>query len=344
MSCPSALCSCPRILYTCFVRQRGFAHVLSFCSLLMPSESLLMFRPSGENGCSCLVLRTFDHVYNSSFTHVLPASSSVLFRSCYFCAFLVPFRLVFDCFGSCFVPSKVCSFLVLLLFAHALESFAHVSSLGGIAIVLSFCSLLIPSDSLLMFRPPRKGGKGVAHVLFFGPFIMFMIQSLLMFCLPVLRSNLVLEIFAHFLVTFRFFSNVLFFEPLLISGSGSVFAHVSSLGIEGKGCSCLVLLLFARVNCVPRIHCSWFTRRRVCSYLVLLRFFAHVSSLKGVLLMFCPSALCSCPRIPYSCFVPRGKGKKGGGCSCFVLRNFDHVYNSTFAHVLPASSSLLFRP
>ena len=184
--------------------------------------------------------------------------------------------------------------------------FAHVSSLGGIAIVLSFCSVLIPSYCLLMFRPPRKGGQGVAHVLFCGPFIMIMIQSLLMFCLPDLRSNLILEIFAHVLETFRIFSNVLFFEPLLISGSGSVFAHVSSLGIKGGRVAhvlsfCSLLLSIVSLGFIA--HGS--PVERVCSYPVLLRFLAHVSSLKGVLLMLCPSALCSCPRIPYSCFVPR---------------------------------------
>ena len=72
----------------------GFAHILSFC------DSLLMFRPSrefcscsvlllfahalgffahvsspeerGKRGCSCFVLRTFYHVYDSIFAHVLP--------------------------------------------------------------------------------------------------------------------------------------------------------------------------------------------------------------------------------------------------------------------------------
>ena len=69
--------------------------------------------------------------------------------------------------------------------------------------------------------------------------------------------------------------------------------HVSSLGERGNcscfapsgNCSCLVLQLFAHA----------------------LGFFTHVSSVKGNLLMSCPSALCSGPRSPCSCFVPRGK-------------------------------------
>ena len=197
MFCPLTRCSCPRIPCSCFVpwgkrvarvsvSSDPFSKRISSCFVLLLFDHALGF------------LRTFDRVYDSIFTYVLLASASVQFRPWYVLRIVSAFKNLFDCFGSCFIPrtsDHVLNSCSLLMPAEPLLMFRP---LWGVASVLSFCSLLIPSDSLLMFCPLREGGEAVAHVSLFGSFTIYIISFFLMFCLPVLRSNLVLEIFAQF--------------------------------------------------------------------------------------------------------------------------------------------------
>ena len=165
-----------------------------------------------------------------------------------------------------------------------------------------------------------------------------------MFCLPVLRSNLVLEIFAHFLVTFIFF--LMFCSSSLCSSRGRVQYLLMFRPSELRGRVAHVLsfcaLLVSNMSLGFTAHGSP------------VEGFAHISSFCDSLLMFRPSKeFCSCSVLLLFAralmFLTRvsslgERGKRGRGCSSFVLRNFDHVYNSTIANVPPASSSLLFHP